>query len=161
MVKLKPITTESWLVLTSDGTNSKIGLLSEQRDKIILLAGKIKTVFRNREEVVDFFQDDVFVNVLEESNTETGKQFFVRGFPVIHDNPVEAPDVKHTLPIYAKEGSTNILFSAGYYCLNFPKCWRPSYCPKLKTLESYPFEGPFKTKAEMQAVLTKRTRESK
>lgn len=161
MVKLKHVTDESWLVLSTDGSESKIGLLSEQRDRLILLAGKIKTVFRDRKEVVEFFQDDVFKNVLVEGETETGKQYFVRGYPVLHETVEEATGIEHELPIYVKAAGQNLIFAAGWYCLKFEKCWRPAYCPKLKTVETYQYEGPFKTKREMQIVLARRTREDR
>lgn len=160
MVKLKSITEASWLVISADGLDSKIGLLSEQRDKIILLAGKVKTVFKNRNEVISFFNDDVFENAIETKVHNNQTAFFIRGYPVSHDNPAEARDYEGDLPVYTKENS-DIKFSAGYYCLDFPKCWRPAFCPKLKTLESYNFIGPFRTKEEMLLVLNKKTKEAK
>lgn len=160
MVKLKPITEAAWLVVSSDGLDSKIGLLSEQRDKIILLAGKVKTVFKNRNEVISFFNDDVFTNAIESKVENDQTSYFIRGFPVSHDNPCEVTGYTGSLPVYTKENS-DIKFSAGYYCLDFPKCWRPAYCPKLVTLETYGYIGPFRTKQEMYITLNKKNKESK
>jgi hypothetical protein len=160
MVKLKPITDAAWLVISSDGLDSKIGLLSEQRDKIILLAGKVKTVFKNRKEVISFFNDDVFTNAIETKVENNQTSYFIRGFPVAHDNPTEAKEYTGDLPVYTKENS-DVGFSAGYYCLDFPKCWRPAFCPKLKTLETYNFMGPFRTKEEMHIALNKKNKETR
>ena len=57
------------------------------------------------------------------------------------------------LPIYAKSNKSKSQYCAGYYVIKFRKGWVKSFCPKLITLERYPFQGPYKTEAEMRAVL--------
>ena len=37
--------------------------------------------------------------------------------------------------------------------IKFRKGWVKSFCPKLITLERYPFQGPFKTELEMRSIL--------
>ena len=37
--------------------------------------------------------------------------------------------------------------------VQFRKGWVKSFCPKLITLERYPFQGPYKTELEMRTVL--------
>ena len=39
------------------------------------------------------------------------------------------------------------------YIIKFEKGWVRSYCPKLLTLERYPFKGPFRTVLEMKTEL--------
>ena len=62
-------------------------------------------------------------------------------------------NVRQRLPIYAKSTKSKSQYCAGYYVIKFRKGWVKSFCPKLITLERYPFKGPFKTEAEMRAVL--------
>jgi hypothetical protein len=38
--------------------------------------------------------------------------------------------------------------------IKFRKGWVKSFCPKLITLERYPFHGPFKSESEMKQMLT-------
>lgn len=85
-------------------------------------------------------------NNLPESNT-------VHDFPCSSRpyNPVY--NIKKRLPIYSKSGKSKSLYCAGYYVIKFRKGWVKSFCPKLITLERYPFQGPFKTETEMRAVL--------
>jgi len=62
-------------------------------------------------------------------------------------------NVQKRLPIYAKSSKSKSLYCAGYYVIKFRKGWVKSFCPKLITLERYPFKGPFKTELEMRTVL--------
>jgi hypothetical protein len=66
-------------------------------------------------------------------------------------NPVY--NIKKRLPIYAKSSKSKSLYCAGYYVIKFRKGWVKSFCPKLITLERYPYQGPFKTETEMRTVL--------
>ena len=66
-------------------------------------------------------------------------------------NPVY--NIVKRLPIYAKSGKSKSLYCAGHYIIKFRKGWVKSFCPKLITLERYPYQGPFKTETEMKAKL--------
>lgn len=62
-------------------------------------------------------------------------------------------NIQKKLPIYAKSNKSKSQYCAGYYVIKFRKGWVKSFCPKLITLERYPFKGPFKTETEMRSVL--------
>jgi hypothetical protein len=72
-------------------------------------------------------------------------------------NPVY--NIKKKLPIYAKSNKSKSLYCAGHYVIQFRKGWVKSFCPKLITLERYPFKGPFKTEEEMKTVLSQLSKE--
>lgn len=72
-------------------------------------------------------------------------------------NPVY--NIKKKLPIYSKSLKSKSLYCAGYYIIKFRKGWVKSYCPKLITLERYPFQGPFKTEEQMKSVLNNISKE--
>lgn len=63
-------------------------------------------------------------------------------------------NIKKRLPIYSKSNKSKSLYCAGYYIIQFRKGWVKSFCPKLITLDRYPFHGPFKTEEEMKAQLS-------
>lgn len=68
--------------------------------------------------------------------------------------PYEAVyNVKKKLPLFAKSAKSKSQYCAGYYVIKFRKGWVKSFCPKLITLERYPFHGPYKTEVEMKAML--------
>lgn len=62
-------------------------------------------------------------------------------------------DVKHQFPIYTKTSKSKSYYCAGHYIIRFNNGWVKSYCPKFITLNRYDFQGPFKTKEEMQERL--------
>ena len=62
-------------------------------------------------------------------------------------------DVQRKLPLFTKSNASKSLYCAGYYIIKFDKGWVKSHCPKLITIERYPYKGPFKTEFEMKQVL--------
>lgn len=158
-VKLKPITETSWLVI-GDTEDTRIGLLTEIKDQYVLMVKGVKQQFINRKEVNKFFNEDVFGNVVEPVAEENVKKdYFINGYPVDFDNPNEVLIAGNKLPLFSKKATSDVYYSAGYYCLHFPKNWMPAYCPKLSTLSTYEYSGPFKTELEMRSSLIKLRKE--
>lgn len=77
----------------------------------------------------------------------------IYGFPVKSRPHSPLWNIKKKLPIYAKSTKSKSLYCAGYYVIKFPKLWAKAFCPKLITLERYPYLGPFKTESEVRAIL--------
>lgn len=154
-VKLKPITENSWLVL-GDTEDTRIGLLSEVRNQYVLMVKGVKQKFVDRTEVNNFFKEDVFNNLVEvEKEENVKKDYFINGFPIDFESPHEVIAAGIDLPLYSKKATSEIYYSAGYYCLKFPKNWMAAYCPKLKTLQSYQYAGPFKDEHTMKVELAR------
>lgn len=158
--KLKPITDTSWLVL-GDTDDIKVGLLTKVRDQYTLMLKGIKKQFISQADVNEFFRENVFDNIVEKETAIKKKNFYVNGFPVEFENPNEVLLAGNDLPLFSKKESSEVYYSAGYYCLDFPKNWMPAFCPKLSTLETYTYAGPFKTEMEMRTALTNLRRASK
>ncbi len=157
--KLKPITETSWLVI-GDTDDTRIGLLSEVRNQYVLMVKGIKQQFLDRKAVNTFFKEDVFNNLIEaEQKDDTKKDYFINGFPIDFENPHEVISTGTNLPLFSKKSSSEVYYSAGHYCLNFPRNWMPAFCPKLSTLESYEYAGPYKTDLEMRSNLQKLRKE--
>lgn len=153
MVKLKAITGSSWLLMTDDG-QQKIGILSENHGGYMLLAKETKTHFATKDEINQFFAEDVFTNLVE--NTDDDTEYFVKGYSVNFDKPheVDSEDVMTDLPLYAKTAESDVYHCAGYYCIMFPKGWVYGFCPKYSTLSKYEYRGPFKTEDEVKSTLS-------
>ena len=154
MMKLKTITETSWLVV-DDVETDRVGLLTEIRDRYTLMIKGEKKQFLNRKEISDYFKQDIFTNIIEQKVVVEKTECFVKGFPVDYENPHEVVLRGVDLPLYSKKLTSDIYYSAGYYCLNFPKNWMPAYCPKLSTLQSYEYAGPFLSEVEMRNQLSK------
>ncbi len=159
MMKLKTITETSWLVL-DDSEQDRVGLLTEIRDRYTLMIRGEKKLFLNRSEVTNYFKEDIFNNIVQPKEKEsTDTTFFVKGFPVDYENPHEVILKGTDLPLYSKKATSDVYYSAGYYCLHFPKNWMPAYCPKFSTLKEYEYSGPYTTEIEMRNSLGRLRRE--
>lgn len=155
-VKLKHLTENSWLVLSGDGMD-RVGLLAEQRDNFLLLANNVKRYFTSKEEIIKYFDKDVFSDA-EGAVAEEEADYFVNGFPV-DINPVEVTIDGCELAVYKKRESSTIIYVAGYFCLSYSTGWIGSRCPKFSTLEKRKYKGPFKTEKEMKFVLSRARKE--
>jgi hypothetical protein len=155
IIQLKEITDSSWLVIT-EKEQEKIGLLSGKMDgSYTLLSKGGKVGFTDQDEVVEFFAEPVFENVIVTTLT-TDTVHTVKGFPVDFANPFEADseDEISDLPLYTKTKTSTVYHCAGYYCIRFPKGWQDAYSPKLSTLQKYEYVGPFKNDLECKSHLT-------
>lgn len=151
--RLKLITETSWLVI-GDTDDNRIGLLSEIQNQYVLMVKGEKQKFISRKEVNDFFEEDIFNNIIEPVLAiKEKKDYFINGYPVDYDNPHEVIIKGNALPLYSKNATSETVFAAGYYCLGFKRNWMPALCPKLSTLNTYSYSGPFKTELEMKISL--------
>lgn len=77
----------------------------------------------------------------------------VYGYPCDYNAQNILWDVPKRLPVFTKGTKSKSFFCAGYYIVKFNNGWVKSYCPKLITLNRYPYQGPFNTQEEMQEKL--------
>lgn len=144
---------KSWIV-ENDGR--KLGTLNKEKRGFSFFHKGVKIEIKDLGEVKRHFG----LNNLDQetrksikTNIKVPTEPIVYGYPCASKphNPVY--NVVKRLPIYAKSGKSKSLYCAGYYVIKFRKGWVKSFCPKLITLERYPYQGPFKTEAEMRSVL--------
>jgi hypothetical protein len=143
------IPNKSWL-LETDGL--KIGTLNKERSSYSILKNGTKitvgTVKDVKEKLGIVFYDTVKIS------KSTAKEFAVYEFPCGSKPYGSVYDIRKRLPIYAKSTKSKSQYCAGYYVIKFRKGWVKSFCPKLITLDRYPFQGPYKTETEMKQALT-------
>ena len=145
----KPVLEDKFWILEDNG--QKVGTIRSNEHGVTLTVGKQNQTFRELEELkqkikVSFTGKDLV-------KTET-KEYEVHGFPCKTEpfNPIY--DLKRKLPLYTKTEGSQSFFCAGYYVVHWEDgSHSPSYCPKLITLSRYGFDGPFKSKMEMQETL--------
>lgn len=145
------IPNKEWLIRSELG---KIASVSKHKKGYIVFQ-KGKTIpFKNLTDI----NDELGISITEEKNTKnllenTQVNYNIYDFPCSSRPYQPVYDVKKKLPLYAKSEKSKSRYCAGYYTIKFHKGWVKSYCPKLITLDRYPFKGPFKTEAEMREVL--------
>ena len=132
----------------------KLGTLNKEKKGYAFFRNGLKVELNDINEVKSRFGEELFkdsINSLKPSKPVDLKSIY--DFPCSSKpfNPVY--NVKNKLPIYAKSSKSKSLYCAGYYVIQFRKGWVKSFCPKLITLERYPYQGPYKTEQEMKTVL--------
>lgn len=141
---------KSWL-LENDG--QKFASLSKEKKGYSILFKGHEYKVQDLKEIKERFGitvDELVIKKEKQSKTLTTD---IYGFPVNGRAFGPLWNVRKRLPIYAKSSKSKSLYCAGYYVIRFRKGWVKSFCPKLITLERYPFKGPFKTETEMRTML--------
>lgn len=151
--KVKSFAEKSWLILTN--TEKSVGLLTEYRNEFSLTLEGLNRQFKNKKELNTFFNFDIAQTLNSAEKIEKHTSCFVKGYPIKGDEPYEIQKNNSMLPLYSKTEQSKVIYSAGYYCVKFPKNWMPSFCPKLATLQTHKYLGPFKTQAELKVNLKK------
>jgi hypothetical protein len=143
------IPNKSWL-LEDHGT--KLGTLNKDKKGFSLLRQGKKYNVGTIKDVEEQF-GVTFSDTPGPTKVSKKDEYSVYDFPCSSKpfNPLY--NVRQRLPIYAKSTKSKSQYCAGYYVIQFRKGWVKSFCPKLITLERYPFQGPFKTELEMRSVL--------
>ena len=64
---------------------------------------------------------------------------------------------EENVPVFTKTVNSTNYHCAGWYAIYFPSIkWSSAYCPRLKTLKSYPFIGPFKTEQDVNLAIKRK-----
>jgi hypothetical protein len=153
-INAKTLVKDRFWILEEDG--QKLGTLQKKE------GNDSKETFDTPESLRERFGIDVTTTeaVIEIKTEDTSTdEFEVHGYPVSQQPYNPMFDVQKQLPIYSKTPKSKSLFCAGYYIICFEKGWRKAYCPKLITLQRYPFKGPIRSKIEMQQVLNNAIKE--
>lgn len=158
MLQAKQIIKNSFWILQEN--EQKVGTMRKSLDKWQVLLEQDKKEFQNYNDVVEFLGSDPFStnNKKNTEQPETGK-FDVNGYPTeIKPFNIETTS---TLPTYTKTSKSQVRHCAGYYCVEFPKGWVPSFNPKMQTLveNAMSFAGPFYSEMEMQININNKKRE--
>ena len=150
----KPILENRFWILESNG--QKIGTICKQEDRRYMFSCEQGTrLYDNQSQVEESFSGDWFWGTtlsapeIETENTDNDVYDYPSKFKPFN----MVFDVKRKLPLFNKSKKSKSLYCAGYYIIKFEKGWVRSYCPKLLTLERYPFKGPFRTILEMKTEL--------
>lgn len=72
----------------------------------------------------------------------------VHGYPTTAKPYNAIYDVKHQVPLWTKEPRSKSWYAAGWYQVKQGRHWTVELCPKLITLQRYPYQGPFHSKEE-------------
>jgi hypothetical protein len=149
MLRAKEVMPNKFWIL-EDSQGLKQGTMSQ--------SNVVKVMINNVEKIYDTFDKacwDLAINVetpkVEEQST--AQEESVLGYPIkcAAFNPIW--DIKRKLPVFTKTEKSRTLHAAGYYIIEFDTGWVQSFCPKVSTLDSNEYKGPYKDKLEMREQL--------
>ena len=147
----KPIIDNKFWIVEDKG--NKIGTLSLADEKYMLSSSTGTEFFDTKQQLGNRFSKNVSWTKLD--ITQKGPiERIVHSYPTSCDPYNSIFDVKRKLPLFTKSNKSKSLYCAGYYIIRFDKGWVKSFCPKLITIERYPYKGPFKTEMVMRQELS-------
>ena len=160
VLKAKQIVKDSFWILESN--EQKIGTMRHANNTWQVLLEKDKQEFSSYNNVIDFLgEDPLKPNTKSSAEQPVQGEFDVQGYPT----PVQPYNVEQykSLPTYTKTPKSTVKYSAGYYGIEFPKGWVPSFNPKLNTLleGAVSYVGPFYSEMEMNININNKKRERK
>lgn len=130
----------------------KIGSIAKDKKGYAFLKKGQKFEFKSLKEIKDELGVSDLANAAN-AKLSPEEQNNIYGFPTSSKPFEPVYNVKKKLPLFAKSAKSKSQYCAGHYIIQFRKGWVKSFCPKLITLERYPFNGPYKTESEMKAML--------
>lgn len=141
---------KEWIIESEVG---KLGSISKKKKGYDFFRKGQKFEFKSLDEL----KKELGLDLIESSQTpktDVESKYMIYDFPC-NGKPFNSMyNVKQKLPLYGKRLKSKSLYCAGYYIIKFRKGWVKSFCPKLITLERYPYRGPFKTEQEMKSMLS-------
>lgn len=145
------IPNKEWVVTEN---HKKIGAITKDK-KGYHFSHKGKTVgFKSLNDLKSQLGIELFEESVKKKTIEADpKNYVIYDFPCSSKPYESVYSVKEKLPLFAKSAKSKSRYCAGYYVIKFRKGWVKSFCPKLITLQRYPYYGPFKTETDMKSTL--------
>lgn len=151
MLKVRPVLQNKfWFIETDDGL--KKGTITGGNNFVTVVIDKVMKHYDN----LDIACEALGMAVTED--VEEVKEILpesVSGFPTKGEAFNPTWDIKRKIPVFTKTEKSRTLHAAGYYVISFETGWVQSFCPKVSTLDSNEFRGPYKDKLEMREQLRK------
>lgn len=143
---------QEWII---QDNQKKIGSISKSKFGYVVMQNGKSVGFENLSEIKAKFGIAIFEESINKVRRDTSvdKPYLIYEFPCRTQpyNPVYS--VKNRLPLYSKNPKSKSQYCAGYYAIQFGKGWGKAFCPKLITIQRYPYHGPFKTMNEVKTLL--------
>lgn len=145
------IPNQEWII---EDHGKKIGSVYKKKKSYYFIR-KGKTIsFPNLDEVKNKLGISITENSLSKNNINNDNTYSIYDYPCGVKPFNTLYNIKEKLPLFSKSSKSQSLYCAGYYVIKFRKGWVKSFCPKLITLERYPYFGPFKQEQEMKQMLS-------
>lgn len=152
MAKLAALTVIENKFYIVESRGSKVGTLKlDEKGKYILYSNVDNT---------ETVYDDLSEFVVKEKKTKTFVNDTVYGYQT-NTEIVHEKSLQDNVPIFKKTATSQQYFAAGYYGIRFPRLgWSDAFCPRLKTLQTYEWIGPFKSQDDVNLAIKRKGQEN-
>ena len=148
-LQAKEVVKDSFWIIERNG--NKVGTLRHK-------AGLYKFYESNsRSETILETLDNIKFGKTENKKNTVNVSIF--GYPTNVDT-VHNEHLQDDVAVYTKTATSKQYFVAGYWGILFPMGWRPSFCPRLKTLQDYTHLGPFISESDMYLAIKRKGQEN-
>jgi len=147
-LQAKEVVKDKFWIVERNGT--KCGTLRLTGDELVYYENNSRT--ETKIDNLDGFRFEA------NSNKKTTVNVSIFGYPTNIDT-VYNESLLDDVAVYTKTANSKQHFVAGYWGILFPMGWRPSFCPRLKTLESYTHLGPFISESDMYLAIKRKGQE--
>lgn len=137
--------------------NSKIGTISKCKKGYQFLQKGNIVPFKDFSKIKSYLEI-TFLDDRSNNQDTKSKEFSIYDFPCSDKPYYPLYSIKERLPLFTKTEKSKSVFCAGYYVIKFRKGWVKSFCPKLITLQRYPYAGPFKSESDLQRYMNEGTK---
>jgi hypothetical protein len=143
MIVAKPVIPNQFWIL-KDGEN-KVGNIEAGPNGFAVKIGNQVQSYKNistiKQKVAISFEPTI--KNIKDNSANTAHGFPTAGHPY---NAIF--DVKHQVPLWTQEPRSKSWYAAGWYQVKQGRSWTTEFCPKLITLQRYPYRGPFHTEEQ-------------
>jgi hypothetical protein len=144
MIVAKPVIPNQYWILRQD--DRKIGNIEAGEDgyqvKINNQVQTFKTINMVKQRIkIDFEKIQTAISKSTEVNEINGYPTDSRPYNVIFDVRLQAP-------LWTREERSKSWYAAGWFRVKQGRNWQTVLCPKLITLQRYPYQGPYRTQEE-------------
>ena len=144
MIIAKPvIPNQFWILKEND---QKIGNIEANSNGFSVKIGNQVQSYKSINTIKQKVAIDFEPTVKKKNVTSSSNK--IHGFPTSGKAHNAIFDVKHQVPLWTKEPRSKSWYAAGWYQVKQGRHWETVLCPKLITLQRYPYAGPFHTKEE-------------
>jgi len=151
-IHAKPIVDGVLWIVEQGGV--RVGTLHKKENNHYMFSTKHGEMFFNRRsDLVKQFGKEFFLKDIDTTVSKV-ENYDCHGYPTKWKPHKSMYNIRKRLPLFTKSDQSKSLFCAGYYVIKFPKNWVRTFCPKLITIERYPYSGPFKTEEEAKEALS-------
>ena len=143
---------KEWLVQDHE---EKIGSISKNKKGYLFLCKGKSMPFKDLAEMKSKLGIVLFEESLKKIKVTHPEPLLhaIYDFPC-HVKPHEPIySIKEKLPLYVVRDNSKSQFCAGYYLVKIREEWSKVFCPKLITLQRYPYYGPYKMEDDMNQIL--------